>query len=168
MTRRFEDEVEYYYYDSHCTKRDLNMGQPPVHSQLVSYLWGVLKCLFWGRSCAIYSNFNFYHTSSPFEYPLEPDLAVIKGIDSHENRSWKVGTSGPAPQVVFEIASDATLREDVEAKPLRYARIGVQEYYVYDPEAFCEYPDEPRIRRTTSQVLFGWQLDQGVQLNLYC
>jgi Uma2 family endonuclease len=146
-----EDEVR-YYYDSHATEKD-RMGQPAAHSSLLHYLWDVLKWLFHEQTCAIYSNLNFYQTSNPFEYPEEPDLAVIKGIAYQKfARHYHVGVSGPAPHVIFEAASDETWRVDLEEKPLRYAHMGVQEYFAYDPY-------EPLLPESGNQRLFGWQLD---------
>src|SRR5712691_9848119 len=151
MAEQIENDVA-YYYDFHPTEEDL-MGETSVHATLVHYLMEVLTWLFQGQACAIYENLNFYQTANPNEYPLAPDIAVIKGIPFRHLRSWKVGKSGPAPQVVFEIASEETWKRDLDEKPLEYARMGVQEYFAYDP-------NEPVLRRTSSQRLFGWQLEQ--------
>lgn len=109
-----EEEIK-YYYDSHATEKD-RMGQPSAHSELLHDLWNVLKWLFHEQTCAIYGNLNFYQTSDPFEYPEEPDLAIIKGI-AYQNttRSYRVGKSGPAPHVIFEVASDETWKRNRHA-----------------------------------------------------
>ena len=155
MARHIEDEVE-YYYDSHSTQEDL-MGETSFHADLVRYLMDVLTWLFHGQLCAVYDNLNFYQTANPLEYPLAPDVAIIKGVSHHPTRSWRVGKSGPAPQVVFEIASEETWKKDLEEKPLRYARMGVQEYFAYDPH-------ESPLRGSGNRRLFGWQLDQDRQI----
>ncbi len=155
MARSIDDQVA-YYYDSHPTEEDL-MGETAVHAALVHYQMSVLHWLFREQHCAIYENLNFYQTSNPNEYPLAPDIAVIKGVDYLENiRSWRVGRTGPAPHVVFEIASDETWKKDLHEKPLRYAQMGVQEYFAYDPQ------QPPVYRRVAGRRLFGWQLGQGV------
>ena len=155
MARHIEDEVV-YYYDSHSTEEDL-MGETAFHAALVRYLVDVLTWLFQGQVCAIYENLNIYQTANPNEYPMAPDVAVIKGVAyKPTTRSWRVGKSGPAPQVVFEIASEETWKKDLEEKPLRYARMGVQEYFAYDPH-------EPPIPRSANRRLFGWRLDQNRQ-----
>ena len=95
----------------------------------------MLQQLFQGQQCAIYENFNCYQTPNPKEYPLAPDIAVIKGVDYRDDiRSWRVGKTGPAPHVVFEIASEETWKKDLEDKPTLYAQMGVQEYFAYDPQ----------------------------------
>ncbi|HVB73290.1 MAG TPA: Uma2 family endonuclease [Ktedonobacteraceae bacterium] len=155
MARHIEDEVA-YYYDSHSTEEDL-MGETAFHAALVRYLVDVLTCLFQGRVCAIYENLNMYQTANPKEYPMAPDVEVIQGVAYQPTiRSWRVGKSGPAPQVVFEIASEETWKKDLEEKPSRYGRMGVQEYFAYDPH-------DPPLPRSANQRLFGWRLDRNSQ-----
>jgi Uma2 family endonuclease len=155
MIEHTSDEVA-YYYDSHPTEEDL-MGETPSHAALVHYLMDVLAWLFHDRLCAIYENFNFYQTRDKYEKPLAPDLAVIKGIAHRPVRSWRVGVHGPAPQVVLEIASEETWKRDLLEKPDKYAVMGVQEYFAYDP-------NEPPIRRSEPFRLFGWQVGKDTGL----
>ena len=150
MARDITHKVQ-YYYDSHPTEEDL-MGETSWHASLVDYLKAVLTWLFQGRVCAIYDNLNFYQTSEPMEYPVAPDLAVIKGVEFRHGKSWAVGRTGPAPQVVFEILSEETWKKDVREKPDKYASMGVQEYFAYDP-------NEPPLRRSTTLRLRGWRLN---------
>src|SRR6266567_2123928 len=145
MGKNLKNEVE-YYYDSHPTLEDL-MGETSIHAELVRYLMLVLTRLFRGQRCALYENLNFYQTPNPREYPLAPDIAVIKGVGFRHLRSWKVGKSGPAPHVVFEIASEETWKRDLDEKPLEYARMGVQEYFAYDPNCLAFFGDIVGIAR---------------------
>jgi Uma2 family endonuclease len=154
MARHIEDEVV-YYYDLHPTEEDL-MGETFLHRMLVQYLMDLLLWLFHGQHCAIYANLNFYQTPEYKEEPLAPDIAVIKGIDVQEVTSWRVGKTGPAPHIVFEIASKETWVKDHNDKPGRYARMGVQEYFAYDP-------NQPLLNGEASSRLTGWQLDAAHQ-----
>src|SRR5713226_3937965 len=154
MARHIEDEVV-YYYDSHPTQEDL-MGERSFHADLVNYLMDVLRWYYHGQLCALYENLNIYQTANPLEYPMALDIAVFKGVSRRPIKSWRVGKSGPAPQVVFEIASEETWKKDLEEKPLRYARMGVQEYFAYDPH-------EPPLPLSRHRRLFGWRLDSGRQ-----
>lgn len=151
MAKQIEDEVA-YYYDSHPTEEDL-MGETSDHATLVSYLMAVLKWLFHGQRCAIYENLNFYQTANEYERPLAPDVAVIKGVSFQRVKSWRIDTTGPAPHIVFEIASEETWAKDLNEKVWKYARMGVQEYYAYDP-------NDPPVWRRVSGRLIGWQLDK--------
>lgn len=132
------------------------MGETSFHRSLVVYLAQVLRWLFHERACTIYENLNFYQTPDRYEYPLAPDIAVTKGVIFQHVRSWRVDQSGPAPHVVFEIASEETWGKDLREKPLKYAQMGVQEYFAYDPNV-------PALSRSRFRRLFGWQLDPGQQ-----
>ncbi|MBV9690161.1 MAG: Uma2 family endonuclease [Ktedonobacteraceae bacterium] len=153
MTERLEHEIA-YYYDFHPTEEDL-MGETVVHDVLGRYLTDVLTALFDGQMCAVYHNLNFYYTPNWKEHPLAPDIAVIKGVDFRYVRSWRVGKTGPAPQVVLEVASEETWKKDLDEKPMKYALIGVQEYFAYDPN------EQPLLR--DGQRLFGWRLDRATR-----
>ncbi len=154
-TRLEDDERAYYYYDTHPTQEDL-MGETIDHSMLVQYLLQVLTWLFEGQACVVHANLNFYHTPFWREHPLVPDLAVIKGVPFRRMRSWRVGQTGPAPQVVLEIASQETWDKDLTEKPSKYGVIGVEEYFAYDP-------NERPLRRE-GRRLFGWRLDRASRL----
>jgi Uma2 family endonuclease len=152
MEKYVQNEVE-YYYDSHPTVEDL-MGETSFHADLVHYLMEVLRWLFLGQQCAIYENLNFYQTLNPKEYPVAPDIAVIKGVEHRHLRSWTVGKTGPAPHVVFEIASKETWHNDLKEKPLKYALMGVEEYFLYDPEI-------PPHMKHMGRRLLGWRLNKA-------
>ena len=152
MARHIEDEVK-YYYDSHPTEADL-MGETAFHANLVHYLMEVLRWLLRGQLCALYENLNMYQTRDVYEYPVAPDVAVIKDVAYNEfTRSWRIGKSGPPPQVVFEIASEETWTKDLRDKPGKYASMGVLEYFAYDPH-------EVPLPASKGRRLFGWQLNQ--------
>ena len=154
MAKHIEDEVV-YYYDLHPTEEDL-MGESADHSALVRYLMEVLTWLFHIYPCAIYENLNFYQTAFYQEKPLAPDIAVIRGVEFQRVRSWRVGKHGPAPHVVFEIASLETWETDLAEKPTKYGRMGVQEYFAYDPNDPTVFKDKPG-------RLLGWRLDPNQQ-----
>ena len=154
MEQPLEDEV-FYYYDAHPTEEDL-MGETPPHSRLVHYLMDVLTWLFHEQVCAVHENYNFYQTTGEHERPLVPDIAIIKGIPEQDTRSYRVAVYSPPPQVVFEFASEETWRKDLLKKPGAYARMGIAEYYAYDPNQ----PPLPLSRRR-GRRLFGWQRDRA-------
>jgi hypothetical protein len=66
---------------------------------------------------------------------------VIQGVSNHARRSFRSWEEGAQPCVIFEIASERTWQEDIEAKRELYARLGVAEYFVFDPEGV--YLDPP-------------------------
>jgi Uma2 family endonuclease len=157
MFERSEKAIS-YYYDSHPTEEDL-MGESSQHHAVIEYLEELLKWLFHHQACSVYVNLNFYVTENENEYPIAPDVAVIKGVPFHHEISWHIGVTGPAPQVVFELASDKTWKRDLDEKPPTYAHIGVQEYYAFDP-----YEPPLPLSRRRGRRLFGWHFDANTGL----
>jgi Uma2 family endonuclease len=141
-----------YYYDSHPTHEDL-MGESTFQADLIHYLVDILRWLYRAENWFVATNLNIYHSRDYMEYPLAPDVAVFKGVERPKTglRSWKMlERERPAPAVVFEVCSDGTITDDIEEKPEKYRKLGVQEYFAYDPH-------EPVLRKKYSARLFGWR-----------
>ncbi|HET6381930.1 MAG TPA: Uma2 family endonuclease [Armatimonadota bacterium] len=177
-----------YYYDEHPTEEDL-MGENSLQDCLNKYLVPVLEWRFRAEGWFIARNLNIYTTPEYKEPPLAPDVAVYKGVkltaeERGKTRSWSLALPDhPPPTVVFEIASDETAAKDINEKPARYARMGVREYYFYDPRPGCA--EEMRLRgwfnsngraseaakdgrgRIWSEELESWLISDGPLLRLY-
>jgi Uma2 family endonuclease len=76
-------------------------------------------------------------------YPVEgkpnicqaPDVMVVFGAAKGDRGSYKQWEENDiAPQVVFEIVSPGNSQTEMNKKLLFYARYGVEEYYIYDPQ----------------------------------
>ena len=132
------------YYDTHQSEleEEQELGQSRSHFFAIKYLLLILEWLFEskGQKVGIVSDINFYQTANKKEKPKQPDLAVVDGLEVVPKRkkeyspSYYVGANGPPPRVVFEIASQNTWQADLEEKPAIYARMGVREYFVFDPQ----------------------------------
>jgi Uma2 family endonuclease len=119
---------------------------------------------------------------APFDVVLsdlnvfQPDLAFIS--ESRRHVLTRRGAEGP-PDLVVEILSPSTARLDVESKRLVYARAGVQELWIVDPETFdvriyrfSESADLPpavlrRPASITSSLLPGFVLSLDDALRSY-
>ena len=74
-----------------------------------------------------------------------PDICLVFGVDAQAIRPRRLylpWEAGKPPDWVLEIASPATGRGDVTRKPRVYARIGVPEYWRFDPSG-GRYHGEP-------------------------
>jgi Uma2 family endonuclease len=149
MQKRVEDEV---HYDDFLSLEEESVPQTILHAELIEYLVAVLKWLFRRHVCTVCRNLAFFPPPELHEPPVAPDIAVLKGVPRQPLNSWRVGTTGPAPQVVFEILSAETWKKDVQEKPVAYAHMGVHEYFAYDPNLIP-------LAGPTAQRLSGWQLD---------
>jgi Uma2 family endonuclease len=157
MEQPLTDEV-FYYYDAHPTEGDLLL-ETPLHARVIHYLMEALAWMFRGQLCAIHENYGFYQTDNENEPPYGPDIAIIMGIPEQDTRSYRVGIYGPPPHVAFEIASEETWRNDLVKKPVAYGKMGIAEYYAYDP-----YQPPLPLSRRRGRRLFGWQRDPATGL----
>jgi len=161
------------YYDSHQTElEEEELGQSRSHFYAIRYLLLILEWLFEskGQKVGIVSDINFYQTANKLEKPKQPDIAVVDGLEVVPKRkkdytpSYYVGANGPPPRVIFEIASQNTWQADLEEKPGVYARMGVKEYFVFDPQpGLGVWTNQWRAK----ERLIGWQLQaDGTYLEL--
>ena len=74
----------------------------------------------------------YYEQGNPKKFVV-PDVFVIKDCDPGRRRVFQTWKEGCAPEVVWEVTSRSTRREDETFKPRRFALIGVKEYFLYDP-----------------------------------
>ncbi len=74
----------------------------------------------------------YYEEGNP-RASTAPDVFVVVGAPKHDRRSYRLWQEPKAPDFILEITSHSTWRKDVEDNPPLYARLGVQEYFQYDP-----------------------------------
>ncbi len=84
--------------------------------------------------------FIFYQKGFP-KQRVAPDVFVVWGVPKKRRRSFKLWLEEQAPQVIFEFTSRKTQDEDLGTKRAIYARLGVAEYYLFDP--YGEYLRPP-------------------------
>lgn len=116
-------------------------GQPMTESDATRdyliYAVEVLRLYFKSRRNIYVSGnlFVYYEEGNP-QAVVSPDVFVVFGVSAGQRRSyqaWKEG--GKLPAFVLEITSRTTKRQDEQEKPQLYARLGVEEYFQYDPTA---------------------------------
>ena len=125
----FPNEV--YYPESH----DDDMGESSFHYNLSTYFFAALKEFFAARSdVAIAANMNLYYEKGNPQKYYTPDLVVAFGAEKRERRVYKLWEEEVFPQVVFEIASERTWKNDIGEKSEFYGYLGTEEYYLLDAE----------------------------------
>lgn len=76
----------------------------------------------------------YYNQHSGWEH-VSPDVFVTFDVPRGDRASWETWKEGGRfPDVVFEITSPSTYGEDLGEKRRLYARLGVRELYLYDPQ----------------------------------
>ena len=74
-------------------------------------------------------------SGTPANQRIYPDMLVSFNADPtlyDQDNGYVISKQGKPPDLVMEIASERTGRNDVENKPARYAALGVQEYWRFD------------------------------------
>ena len=76
--------------------------------------------------------FIYYEEGNP-RARVAPDVFVVFGVPKHKRPIYKLWEEGVVPAFVMEVASRGTWREDEGRKAELYERLGVREYWQYDP-----------------------------------
>lgn len=79
-------------------------------------------------------NLFIYYKKGVPDAVIAPDVFVVFGVEKRKRRSYKVWEEGNrVPAFVLEITSKTTQEQDEAEKPQKYQRMGVLEYFQYDP-----------------------------------
>ena len=128
----FFSETEEIIYPE---QREDDMGETSFHAKLINRLLGLLLNFFESRKDVfLSSNMNIYYVEgNPYKW-FAPDILIAFGVPNNERSVYKIWQEKVFPQVVFEIASDRTWKNDVADKLELYERLGAEEYYILDSE----------------------------------
>ena len=74
----------------------------------------------------------YYDEGNP-RRSVAPDVFVVRGVAKGQREIYKLWEEGVPPVWVLEVTSRSTRREDVRTKRDLYARLGVAEYFLFDP-----------------------------------
>jgi Uma2 family endonuclease len=145
-----QDEPEVVYPESDGRP----LGETGFHVEALIFLHQALKRHLKERPDAYVASdmFLYYERGNP-RANKSPDVMVILGIDNHTRRTFKTWVENAVPTVIFEISSDETWREDFYGKRELYARLGVAEYFLFDPLGDCL---DPRLQ--------GFRLEDGTDV----
>ena len=110
-----------------------------------------LKTHFRNRSDVYISGniFVYYQRGNP-ALSVSPDILVALGVERRDRRTYRTWVEGKAPDFVLEVLSPSTARKDLTTKRDIYAKLGVREYFLFDPAGDRLQPP-----------LQGYQLDWG-------
>ena len=113
-------------------------GKPMAENdaQLAAILYGIgaLRVHFESRENVYVSGdlLMYYQEGNP-RVSVAPDVFVVLGVEDRVRTRYLVWEEGKGPDFVLEVASKSTWREDLGPKREIYARLGVKEYWQYDP-----------------------------------
>ena len=127
-----------------------------------------------------------YYQEGDIRKVVAPDIFVVFGVDKYPlRRSFYTWAEGTAPVAVFEFLSDATAHHDRNDKADLYLHdIGVQEYFIHQPEmdkksefrgwqrsasgevTEIEPHDQGGIFSNALNLLFRWEEQQDTHVRL--
>src|SRR5208337_1194207 len=132
-----EDGIEYPSSDGKP------MGETGTHARVAMVsIYGVLDRYFMNNPrVAVHANMFMYYVQGDPKRNVCPDVFVARDVDNdYKRRSYKVWKEGKGPDVVFEVTSRKTRKQDLTKKFEIYRDVlRVREYFLFDP--FEEYLD---------------------------
>jgi Uma2 family endonuclease len=119
------------------------MAETPVHRDAMIDLIPTLQAYYRDDPMAYVSgNMLVYYEEGNKRRHLAPDVFVVRGIPKHERLNYLLWEEGKGPDLVIELTSKSTRREDQTTKRDLYRDVlRVSEYFLFDPLA--EYLDPP-------------------------
>jgi len=130
------------------------MGETEIHAQVLEDLrFALVRRYADVPDVYVWGNLFLYYREGDPKACVAPDIFLVRGVGKRtDNRRrtyklWEEG--GRVPSLVIELTSESTRDEDREKKNL-YERLGVEEYFLFDP--FGEYV-RPRLQ--------GFRLEGG-------
>jgi len=111
------------------------MAETDLHREVMIYLLFALKEYFRDDpQIYVTGNIFFYYLDEAGErQSVSPDVFVVRGVEKKTRRIYKMEDEGKAPDVIFELTSPKTKMEDLGNKKYIYTKLGVHEYFLFDP-----------------------------------
>jgi Uma2 family endonuclease len=124
-----QNEIEYPESDGKP------MGETDLHRDWMFRLLEIFRQRYRGQRVYIASDLLVYYEEGSLSKFVVPDCFVVLDCDPGRRRTFLTWKEKRVPEVVFEVTSRGTSSTDIVDKPVIYERMGVQEYFLYDPTA---------------------------------
>lgn len=152
MTDEALDEIERQDPCFYPSEESEKVPETDYHTLLLEMLRTLIRVVLpLSEGNYLASNF-IYWMRGDRNLRIGPDLYLIKGISCRPRRVFKVWEEGRTPDVVFEVLSQNTYRNDLTTRLQTYQDdLHVPEYFICDPEAVH-----------SSTLVFGYRLTDGI------
>ena len=129
-TARIDTPAEVIYPESD----GVPVGEATTHYRAILSLVAAFGLIARGRDLFVAADLFLYDEEGNPRAVKAPDLMVVRGIAwESEPRIFKTWVEGRVPCLVVEVTSSETRNEDFGPKRDLYARLGVGEYFLFDP-----------------------------------
>jgi len=109
------------------------IGETDFHFTTIILLVQALRDYFAEQPVYVAGDLMFYYEQGNPHAVKAPDVLVVKGVSKHKRRIYKLWEEQVAPCTIFEITSKQTGSADLTTKYQLYGRLGVKEYFLFDP-----------------------------------
>jgi Uma2 family endonuclease len=110
------------------------MAETQAHGKVMVDLWNALERRYADvPDVYVWGNMFFYYEEGNPKAKVAPDLFLVHGVGKHIRRTYKLWEEGQVPSLIIEVTSKSTRAEDEVEKKALYERLGVEEYFLFDP-----------------------------------
>lgn len=111
------------------------MGETDTHRNVMYETIETLKAYYEGQQVYVTGNLLVFYRPGDKRRHVSPDAMVVKGAPPGPRLNYLIWEEGRSPQVVIEITSPSTRREDLQKKFEIYrTEMAVHEYFLFDPK----------------------------------
>ncbi|NJO18447.1 MAG: Uma2 family endonuclease [Thioploca sp.] len=109
------------------------IGETDFHFTTIILLVQALRDYFAEQPVYVAGDLMFYYEQGNPHAVKAPDVLVVKGVSKHKRRIYKLWEEQVVPCTLFEITSKQTGSADLTTKYQLYERLGIKEYFLFDP-----------------------------------
>ena len=112
------------------------LAETQAHLDQIIYLVVALQQFFAAApDVFVAGDLLLYYVEGDKRKRVAPDVFIARGVKNAKQlrRTYLLWDEGATPEVIFEITSAGTIREDLETKHFLYHQLGVREYFLFDP-----------------------------------
>ena len=128
------------------------MGETDLHRDWMFRLLEIFRQRYRDQQVYIASDLLVYYEEGTPSRFVVPDCFVVLDCNPGRRRTFQTWNEKRVPDVVFEVTSRGTSSIDIVDKPVIYERMGVQEYFLYDPTASYLEPPLQGYRMTNGSL----------------
>jgi Uma2 family endonuclease len=117
------------------------MAETELHANVMFDLIHALQARYAGDiDVQVGGNLLFYYEEGNPRASVSPDVYVTRGIPKGPRDTYLLWEEGLPPCFVIEVTSKSTSSEDLRRKKVLYERLGIEEYFLFDPREEYLHP----------------------------
>ncbi len=112
------------------------MGETDLYRNVMVATIETLKTYYAGQRVYVSGNLLLYYRPGDRRRHVSPDVLVVQGLEHRDRDNYLLWEEGQAPNIVIEVTSPSTRKEDLKDKWKIYQdEIRVAEYFLFDPRS---------------------------------